>query len=238
MNALILAIEATGESGGAAVVRDGKVLAEALVSGPRTHGAELHPKIAQAVEDAGVARADLDIIAVNCGPGSYTGLRIGLSAAAAIGYALDRPVVGVACFDAMVLQFCAGSEFDSDATEVWPVLDARRGEVMTARFCIKKGVPLRDQEDRLLTAEALCKEAQEGAIVFGTGLPPYKDRFDAARLKLLAPGFGLLPSSVGLQAVLQLAGLAGPEDIKRDRVEPRYFRRVLAKTTKERAAGA
>ena len=107
---------------------------------------------------------------------------------------------------------------------------------MTARFRIKDGKPARDGMDRLLAPEDLCKEAAAGAMVFGTGLPPYEDRFDGKRLKLLQPDFGLLASSVGLQAHRQLAGFTGLEEIPRAPIEPRYFRRILAKTTKERAA--
>lgn len=236
MNGIILAIETSGEGGGAAVLINGEIEAEAEVSGPRRHGAELMPCIDRACVDAAISRGQIDVIAVNCGPGSYTGLRIGLATAAAIGFALDKPVVGVPCFDAMVLQYVMADDFDvALKRELWPVLDARRDEVTTARFEYDSGACVRAGADKLVAPAALHEEAAAQAIVFGDGVAAYLDAFNAGSLHLDKREFALKPASVALQAYRQLADIDDAATIERKLVEPRYFRRVLAKTITERA---
>lgn len=236
MDGTILAIESSGDMGGAAVLRDGELESEVEVSGPRRHGAELMTCIDRAMVDAALNRGDMDVIAVNCGPGSYTGLRIGLATAAALGFALDKPVVGVSCFDAMVLQYVMAPDFAVELKrELWPVLDARRDEVMTARFLYEKGQFVRETEDMLVAPEKLHEQAQRQAIVFGTGVMPYEGRFNHDHLFVDRREFVLKPASAALAAFRQLADVQSAADLPREPVQPRYFRRVLAKTIEERA---
>jgi tRNA threonylcarbamoyladenosine biosynthesis protein TsaB len=235
MNGIILAIESSGDGGGAAVLRDGVILAEVAVPAPRTHGAQLMVCVDRACTQAKVARAQIDVVAVNCGPGSYTGLRIGLALAAGLGHGLNRPVVGVPCFEAMALQFVLQTGPGPKAeTELWPVLDARREEVMTARFTWQGDRMTREGQDLLVAPEQLGEQAAQGAIVFGSGLPAYPGRWDQARLKVNAGEFMLGAGSLGLAAQLQLAGVKDPVLIPRAPVMPRYFRQVTAKTIAER----
>jgi tRNA threonylcarbamoyladenosine biosynthesis protein TsaB len=240
MNGIILAIESSGEGGGAAVLRAGELLSEREVSGPRRHGSELMPCIDAALAETGLSREQVDVLAVNCGPGSYTGLRIGIATAEAIGYALGKPAVGVPCFDAMALQCVMADDFDvALKRELWPVLDARRDEVMTARFLYDNGELTRASGDMLVDPARLHEQAQRQAIVFGSGVPPYEGRFDHDHLFVDRREFEIKPSSVALQAYRQLADFSPGSNegaaIERKPVEPRYFRRVLAKTIAERA---
>lgn len=228
---ILLAIESSGDGGGAAVLKNGALAAEVSVPAPRTHGAQLLVCVDRALSQAGTTRAQISAVAVNCGPGSYTGLRIGLATAAAIGHALDRPVIGVPCFDAMAQQFCTSRKL-ADA-ELWPVLDARREQVMTARFNIQGGKLSRAGEDQLLSPEALCEAAADKAIVFGTGLPAYPGKWDQSRIRADSSEFVLSAASIGLQAWQMLAG-GDPGQWPRKPVEPRYFRSVTARTIEER----
>ncbi|MBX3461442.1 MAG: tRNA (adenosine(37)-N6)-threonylcarbamoyltransferase complex dimerization subunit type 1 TsaB [Planctomycetes bacterium] len=235
MNGVMLAIESSGDGGGAAVLRNGEVAAEVEVSGPRKHGSELMPCIDRALAQAKLQRNEIDVVAVNCGPGSYTGLRIGIATAEAIGFALGKPVIGVPCFDAMAVQYVMRDDFEIELKrELWPVLDARRNEVMTARMLYDGGRLERATGDVLVDPAKLHEQAQRQAIVFGSGVPPYEGKFDHNHLLVDIAGFEVKPSSVGLQAVRQLAD-AELAALPRKPVEPRYFRRVLAKTVEERA---
>lgn len=235
MSLVILAIESSGDSGGAALVRDGTLLAEVNVPGARTHGAQLLPSVDRALTRAKLTRNQVDVVAVNCGPGSYTGLRIGLATAQGIGHGLDRPVVGVPCFEAMVLQYQAQVTVPfKEGQEFWPVLDARRDEVMTAKFAMRGGFARRESDDQLLAPEKLCEQAAQRAVVFGTGLSAYPGRWDQSRVTVMGAELALTPMFLGLAAWHQLTGVKSWQEIPRAPVQPRYFRQVTAKTIAER----
>lgn len=126
---LILAIDTATPSVTAGVVRrtgpDVDVLGEAVTLDARAHAERLTPNVLDAVADAGVAMADLDAVVVGCGPGPFTGLRVGMATAAAYGHALDVPVYGVCSLDAIGIDTVG---------DVLVVTDARRREVYWARY--------------------------------------------------------------------------------------------------------
>ena len=129
MTAVVLAIDTATPAVTAGVVRRGPsgvdVLAERVTLGARAHAEQLTPNVVGALADAGLAMADLSAVVVGCGPGPFTGLRVGMATAAAYAHALDLPVYGVCSLDAIGV----------DTTgEVLVVTDARRREVYWARY--------------------------------------------------------------------------------------------------------
>ncbi|ABM12319.1 MULTISPECIES: tRNA (adenosine(37)-N6)-threonylcarbamoyltransferase complex dimerization subunit type 1 TsaB [Mycolicibacterium] len=129
MSRLVLAIDTATPAVTAGVLRvDGdavEVLAEQVTVDARAHAERLTPNIVDALADAGVSVGQLDAVVVGCGPGPFTGLRVGMATAAAFGHALGVPVRGVCSLDAIA----AGSTGD-----VLVVTDARRREVYWARY--------------------------------------------------------------------------------------------------------
>lgn len=111
-----------------ALVEDGQLLVELTVVHPRAHGARLMPLIAQALTEAGRPRSDLDGIAVGIGPGSFTGLRVGLATAKGLAFALGLPVAPVGTLEAMAHGLMGAG------LPVAPMLDARRGAAYAALF--------------------------------------------------------------------------------------------------------
>src|SRR6195952_1995861 len=113
----------------AGVVRRGpsgvEVLGERVTVDPRAHAEQLTPNVLGALADAGLGMADLGSVVVGCGPGPFTGLRVGMATAAAYGHALGIPVFGVCSLDAI------GVDTSGD---VLVVTDARRREVYWARY--------------------------------------------------------------------------------------------------------
>lgn len=105
--------------------RDGTVLAQRVTVDARAHAERLTPNVLATLADAGHCMADLDAVVVGCGPGPFTGLRVGMATAAAYGHALDIPVFGVCSLDAIGVQI---------AGEALVVTDARRREVYWARY--------------------------------------------------------------------------------------------------------
>jgi tRNA threonylcarbamoyl adenosine modification protein YeaZ len=126
---LVLAIDTATPAVTAGVVRRGPsgddVLAERMTLDARAHAERLTPNVLGAMADADLAMADLDAVVVGCGPGPFTGLRVGMATAAAYGHALDIPVYGVCSLDAI------GGDTVGD---VLVVTDARRREVYWARY--------------------------------------------------------------------------------------------------------
>ncbi|KUH81685.1 tRNA threonylcarbamoyladenosine biosynthesis protein TsaB [Mycobacterium sp. GA-1999] len=127
---LILAIDTATPAVTAGVVRlDGlEVLAERVTVDSRAHAEQLTPNVVAALADAQVTVADLGAVVVGCGPGPFTGLRVGMASAAAFGHALGVPVHGVCSLDAI------GIESRGDGSDVLVVTDARRREVYWARY--------------------------------------------------------------------------------------------------------
>jgi tRNA threonylcarbamoyladenosine biosynthesis protein TsaB len=134
---VILAIDTTTRGGSVAVTRDDERLS--LVGGDdtRTYGERLPGEIARALEEAGLAKSAIDLIAVAAGPGAFTGLRIGLAAAQGLALTLDRPVVGVSALDALawlVIDPSKTPHQTSGIEFIVPWMDAQRGDVFAALY--------------------------------------------------------------------------------------------------------
>lgn len=124
----ILALETATSACTVAVVRAGSLLTELTLQVPRAHSTRLMPLVAQAIEESGIPKQELDGIAVGIGPGSFTGLRIGLATAKGLAWALNKPCVGVPTLKAMA--YGTGAQMGL----VVPMLDAKRGEVFAGIY--------------------------------------------------------------------------------------------------------
>lgn len=127
MSTLVLAIDTATPAVTAGVVKleGGEILAERVTVDARAHAERLTPNVLGALADAGLTVTDLNAVVVGCGPGPFTGLRVGMATAAAYGHALGIPVHGVCSLDAI------GIHTTGDALVV---TDARRREVYWARY--------------------------------------------------------------------------------------------------------
>ncbi len=125
---IVLGLETATNVCGVALVDDDRVLAEFSTAGRLTHSQRLMPLVEQALGEAGIDRGRLDGIAVSAGPGSFTGLRIGLATAKGLGYALDRPVLAVPTLDALAFNVWAWPGL------ICPLLDARKDQVYAALY--------------------------------------------------------------------------------------------------------
>jgi len=103
----------------------------------RTHGERLPEELARALEQAGITRDRIDLLAVATGPGAFTGLRIGLAAIQGLAMTLNKPVIGVSALDALAEQVAPG-----DADLILPWMDAQRGDVFATLIDRKAGVTI------------------------------------------------------------------------------------------------
>ena len=151
---LILAIESSAKAASAALCRDGELLAQSFQRSGLTHSCTLLPMIEDLLKNTDTPKTAVDAVAVACGPGSFTGIRIGVSTAKGLCWGLDRPAVGVSTLESMAhLAVCAGEE-----AVICPAMDARRSQVYNALFEVRDGALRRLCPDRALSAAALAGE--------------------------------------------------------------------------------
>jgi tRNA threonylcarbamoyl adenosine modification protein YeaZ len=192
VSSLILAIDTATPAVTAGVVRRNgdtiEVLAQRVTVDARAHAEQLTPNAVGALADAGVGVDDLAAVVVGCGPGPFTGLRVGMATAAAFGHALGVPVHGVCSLDAIAI--VAGGN-------LLVVTDARRREVYWARYrdgvrlegpavAAPADVPGADealtQPPRYPTAEGLVRAVADWASPPAPLVPMYLRRPDAKTL--------------------------------------------------------
>ena len=149
---LILAFESSARAASAALLRDGKLISQYAQCSGLTHSRTLLPMGEDMLKNAELTLDDVDLIAVAHGPGSFTGVRIGVSMVKGLAWASDKPCVGVSTLEAMAWHGLAAGGL------VCPVMDARRSQVYNALFSIEDGRPVRLTEDRPISLEELAAE--------------------------------------------------------------------------------
>ena len=172
----ILAIDTSGKSAALAILEDETVLSESLLSLDVHHSEVLLPAVDHLCRAAGMAIGDMDLFACTTGPGSFTGLRIGLSTVKGLALALSRPVAGVSTLEALALG-AAGCE-----GIVCPLLDARKSQVYAAlyRRDASSGVMSVLLPDALSDLDRLLAAIDGSALFVGDGAVRYRLEIEAA----------------------------------------------------------
>ena len=163
---LILAFESTAKAASCALLRDGRLLSQYTQCSGLTHSRTLLPMGEDMLKNAELTLEAVDLIAVAHGPGSFTGVRIGVSMVKGLAWASDKPCVGVSTLEAMAWHGLAAGGL------VCPVMDARRSQVYNALFRIEEGRPRRLTEDRPIALKELAEELcayGERAFLVGDG---------------------------------------------------------------------
>ena len=148
-----------------ALAVDGKIAATRESDQPRAHAAMTAPFIKWLLDDAGMLASDLDAVCVSAGPGSYTGLRVGVSTAKGICFAAGVPLLAVGTLDVLVQQARDNGLVPEGCRYVIPLLDARRMEVYTAVFS-PGGQRLTEVEPRVIDADSFSAERAGGPVLF------------------------------------------------------------------------
>lgn len=165
----ILLIETSTSLCSVALAADGNVIASRESAEPRAHAAMTAPFVKQVLDEAALQAADLDAVCVSAGPGSYTGLRVGVSTAKGICFAAGIPLLSVGTLEVLVHQARAARLLPADCRYVIPMIDARRMEVYTAVFS-PEGERLTEVEPRVIDAQSFARERAEGPVlVIGDG---------------------------------------------------------------------
>ena len=163
----ILALETSAKSVSCAVTEDGAVLARSFQCTGLTHSRTLLPMVDAMLKNAELAPESIDRYAVAAGPGSFTGLRIGVSALKGLAWAADRPCVGVSTLNAMARNLA-----HLDGALLVCAMDARRNQVYNALFEAKRGTLERLTSDRAVGLDELAEELAGDArekVLLGDG---------------------------------------------------------------------
>ncbi|MBR0283754.1 MAG: tRNA (adenosine(37)-N6)-threonylcarbamoyltransferase complex dimerization subunit type 1 TsaB [Selenomonadaceae bacterium] len=157
----ILAIDTSTQVSSVAVVSDGKLAAELTMQAKLTHSETLLPHIEEVLGMANQKKEELEGIAVSLGPGSFTGLRIGLATAKAMAYALQLPIVGVPTLRALAWHFPV------EGFQLLPMIDAQKGNVYVERYMWEHGKLLKKTEVQVLPVEDVIRRTEElpGTVV-------------------------------------------------------------------------
>ena len=157
---LILAFETTAKAGSVALLENGKLLAESYQNTGMTHSQTLMVMAEDMLKQAGKTVADVSAVAVAEGPGSFTGVRIGVAAAKGFAWGAELPCYGVSTLESMAHTLGAWQGY------ICPCMDARRSQVYNALFYAEGGVIRRIREDRAISLAELGAELKtlEGPI--------------------------------------------------------------------------
>ncbi|MEK7222273.1 MAG: tRNA (adenosine(37)-N6)-threonylcarbamoyltransferase complex dimerization subunit type 1 TsaB [Nitrospirota bacterium] len=228
----LLAIETATPAQSVALVEDDRLLAELSYEAQGNRGGVLLPTVDQVLKKAGVAARDLDVVAVSVGPGSFTGLRVGLATAKGLALGAGARLVGVPTLEALAEGYAS-----ADAT-ICALLDAYRGEVYMALFRRNGNALERLSPDAVLAPGAVASAlaAVEGPVhLIGNGAARYREPLEAAlggRVCVSDEGLRAAPTAavVARLGIRQFAGGNKPDA----EVALTYLRRAEAEVNWEK----
>ena len=162
---LTLAIDTSAVTASVAIVKDSSVISEFSLTGGLTHSEHLIPMIESCLKYSALSCDDIELFAVSNGPGSFTGLRIGIASIKGLAFKNNTPCVGVSTLEALALRL---SGIDG---VICPAMDARRNEFYNALFTFENGELKRLCSDRAISSDDLKKElsSYEKVIINGDG---------------------------------------------------------------------
>jgi tRNA threonylcarbamoyladenosine biosynthesis protein TsaB len=215
----ILAVDTSTLAEGVTLMEPDRVLCDLRVDVRPSHAPHLLALIQHALTIASVPLASIDLFAASQGPGSFTGLRIGIATLLGLGQALKRSVLGIDTLEALALQVPFA------ARPVCSLLDARKGEVFGAIFRPTATGVLRLTPNLVMTPEAFCANITEPTVLLGTGVDVYRDVWQAqlGDRAIFAPPWLGMPCTVQVGA-LALARAVPAQSEPGGRLTPTYVR--------------
>jgi len=219
----ILAMDTSSLTATVAVLTDEKLLGEFSVSNKLTHSQTIMPMTDTLLKTASMKISDIDVFAVSVGPGSFTGLRIGMATAKTFAQALNKPIIGISSLEAVAQNF----SFTDDI--ICPIMDARRNEVYNALY--KNG--RETVSPRALHIDELLDELRDENVIFaGDGVLIHRDRILKNKNWCIAPEHLILPKASSLAfAALKRAQNNDYDDLYN--LDPIYLRKCQAERERE-----
>lgn len=217
----ILAIDTSATAASAALCDENKIIGEFFINTKLTHSRTLMPMVESLLANTNVQTSDITAVAVNCGPGSFTGVRIGVAAAKGLAFADDLPCIEVSTLESLAYNVQSANGI------ICPVMDARCSQVYNALFKCDGVKPERLCEDRALSIAELSDELKgynERIILVGDGAELCYNT-----MKELLPNVELAPMTVRFQrasstALIALEKFNNNEVLSAAEIMPMYLR--------------
>ena len=230
----ILALETSAKAVSAAISENGRILASGYQDTGLTHSRTLMPMVEAMLKNAGLTVRDCDAVAVAAGPGSFTGIRIGVSAAKGLAFGADRPCAAVSTLEAM-----ARNVSHMDALVVC-AMDARRNQIYNALFTAEQGRLTRRTPDRAIGLAELAEELRGEAlpiVIVGDGATLCEKFLREAGLPCrLAPPHLVMQNAVSVALCGEDLARAG-KLVSAQELLPVYLRPPQAQRLRDRVPG-
>lgn len=175
----ILGIDTSSKFLNIALSEDDDIIKEESHLLDRAQASRLIPIVKELLRKSGTPVNKIDAFVIGLGPGSFTGLRIGVSAIKGFGIVTGKPCIGVPSIDAIA---CNAGETDGD---IVPIIDAKRGQVYAAIYGRKAGRVKRLSEYMVLPVAQLLKKIKDAPVFLGDGVPLYRDAILSADKKAI-----------------------------------------------------
>ncbi len=216
---IILGIETATMTGSIALMEEDRLISEYTLNMKTTHSSRLMPALDVILKDSLLDKKDIDGIAISIGPGSFTGLRIGLATAKGLALGLNKPLIGIPTLDALAHNVPYASY------QVCPILDAKKKEIYTCLFRYENDILVRKSPYQVISPLNLIENIHEKTIFLGDGISAYGDilKERLGELAIFAPQSQRLPRA-SVIAELGMEKLRSGETMDIFFSEPLYVR--------------
>jgi tRNA threonylcarbamoyladenosine biosynthesis protein TsaB len=187
----ILAMDTSSVNATVAVGDENKILGEYTVAGERAHSQIIMPMLEELLSRCGISLKDIDVFVVALGPGSFTGLRIGIAAMKTLASTLDKKIIGVSSLDEVAANFTISDKY------ICPIFDARRSDVYNAVYKNNEKIT----PDRICHIDTVLMEMADKEVIFaGDAVGKYKERILGAS----NPNWQIAPLHLSTQSASSL----------------------------------
>lgn len=181
----IILIETSTSLCSTALVEDGRIVSERISGEPRAHASKTALFVSGTLSEKGLKVSDCDAVAVSKGPGSYTGLRVGVSTAKGLCFGAGIPMISVGTLDTLVWQALDGNMLPEGCRYIIPMIDARRMEVYTGIFT-PDGKQISPTVAQIIDADSFKDQLAEGPVLFiGDGADKCKDTLTSPNARFI-----------------------------------------------------
>lgn len=227
----VLAIDTSSIVATVAIIEDEKLLGEIVINHKKNHSEKLMPNIRYLLEESDIDIREIDLFGVSIGPGSFTGIRIGVATMKALAQVGHKPIIGISTLEGLVYNLNPGKAL------ICPILDAQRNQIYTSLYRWEKTKLLSLEEERAIGAKEWIeklKERKEDIFLLGDGVAKFGELFKES----LGERISIVPASLRMPRASSIASLALEKAVRGEvsnykDISPHYIRKSQAEQSIE-----